>query len=101
MICDRAAVLQALRPVEDPELGVSIVELGLVRDVRIEEAPRAIHVTLAMTSPLCPLGDEIARQAERALADRFEGVEARVVVDLDAKWSPADMSEVARGALGW
>jgi metal-sulfur cluster biosynthetic enzyme len=101
---NRVAVLQALQPVQDPELGVSIVDLGLVRDVRItpsEESTTAVDVTLAMTSPLCPLGDQIAREAQEALSDRFVEVEVHVAVDLDAKWSPDDMTEAARSALGW
>lgn len=100
---NRDAVLQALQPVVDPEIGVSIVDLGLVREVVIapsEQDTQTVDVTLAMTSPLCPLGDEIARQAEEALRDRFD-VEVHVKVDLQLHWSADDMTEAARRALGW
>jgi metal-sulfur cluster biosynthetic enzyme len=59
------AVLEALRSVEDPEVGMSIVELGLV--YRIDVAPERVHIEVTMTTPACPMGNLIANNAPRAV----------------------------------
>ncbi len=95
----RARVLAALREVIDPELGLNVVDLGLVYGIEIRGA--AVDVGLTMTSSACPLGEHVARLAEQRLG-ALPGIEA-VTVNLvwDPPWSPERMSEAARQALGW
>lgn len=83
------AVMDALRDVVDPELGMSIVELGLVYDVRI--AGGAVDVTMTLTAPGCPLHDLMTGWVRSALT-RVPGVE-HVHVDLtfDPPWTPDRM----------
>jgi ATP-binding protein involved in chromosome partitioning len=50
---DAAAILEALRPVQDPELRRSLVELNMIRDIRVE--PERVAFTLVLTTPACPL----------------------------------------------
>jgi ATP-binding protein involved in chromosome partitioning len=76
----REQVIDALRPVQDPELHVSVVDLDMVRGVRIDEATGAVGVTIALTVAGCPLRDEIDQRVREALAP-LPGVQ-RVAVDL-------------------
>jgi len=94
------AVRDALREVVDPEVGVNVVDLGLVYEVTVEGD--AISVDLAMTSAACPLGQQLVAEAEAAIARHLpeaEPVEVRLVHD--PPWTPERMSEAARAALGW
>lgn len=93
-------VLAALQSVIDPEVGIDIVNLGLVLDVNV--APTRIDVQLIMTSVACPMHADLARQAEEAvvaLAGTGVVVDVRVVDTPD--WSPDRMSPQARRRLGW
>jgi metal-sulfur cluster biosynthetic enzyme len=91
-------VLQALSGVIDPEVGVNIVDLGLV--YRAERTPDAIAVALTPSTPTCPLSEMLVEQAREALQARFPGVPS-IEVELvwDPPWTPDRMSEAARGQL--
>lgn len=68
-------ILKALEGVEDPELHRSIVELGMVREIKIDKKATRISVTIALTTPGCPLKAEIEKRIAEALSS-FESVEA-------------------------
>ena len=93
-----AEVIEALGRVVDPELGVNIVDLGLIYDVRIRDAQ--VDVTMTLTTPgCCPLHAVLPRAAERVLQG-IEGVaEGRVHLVWEPAWSPDRMSEAARKQL--
>lgn len=95
----REATLLALRGVMDPEVGINIVDLGLVYGVEVEGGRARVRLT--MTSAACPLGEEIAAEAE-ARVRSVPGIDD-VTVDLvwDPPWSPERMTPAARQALGW
>ena len=96
---DKEQVMKALSGVMDPELGLNIVELGLVYGVEIEG--NKVGVTMTLTTPGCPLHTAIARGAESAVRN-IPGVEAASVqVVWDPPWTPERMSPEARAALGW
>ena len=76
---------EALSGVIDPELGIDIVELGLVYAVELDE--RVVSVTMTLTTPGCPLHDVIVQGAERALA-RPGGPRVDVEVVWDPPWDP-------------
>ena len=92
-------VEQALGSVIDPELGINVVDLGLVYGVDIQGD--AIRVRLSMTSPTCPMGEHLRDQATRAVRERVPGA-GKVDVDLvrEPAWHPGMMSETARRMLG-
>ncbi len=93
-------VLAVLRDkVMDPELGVNIVDLGLVYDVEVGEGRISIDMTL--TTPGCPLAGTLAAQAEQVLREAFEGYEVEVNLVFDPPWTPDRMSEEARRMLGF
>jgi metal-sulfur cluster biosynthetic enzyme len=94
----KQAVLEALKGVVDPELGLNIVDLGLVYGVEVDEDRVLVRMTL--TTPGCPLGSLIAEQARKAL-DALAGVkEAKLELVWDPPWTPERMSEAARRRLG-
>ncbi len=97
---DEKEVMQALKDVEDPEAGMSIVDLGLVYGV--QAAPGRVRVQMTMTSPACPaapfLVDE-ATAAIRALAPAATDVQVELV--WDPPWTPERMSVEAQQRFGW
>ena len=95
----RDQVFDALRVVEDPELGMDIVELGLLYDAEVE-GPK-VHVTYSLTSMGCPVGPMIEQQI-REVVEGMEGVET-VDAELtwEPPWSPEKMSDDAKFILGF
>jgi len=94
-------VEEALRDVIDPELGINVVDLGLVYGIDVKD-DGAIRVAMTMTTAACPLGESLAEQAEAAIRQSVPGVKS-VSVDLvwDPPWQPSMMSDAARERLGW
>jgi metal-sulfur cluster biosynthetic enzyme len=92
-------VVEALRQVEDPELGMDIVDLGLLYEVEVE-GPKA-RITYSLTSMGCPAGPLIAQDIDRAALE-VPGVE-EVELDLtfDPPWTPDRMSDDAKYSLGF
>jgi len=88
----------ALKGVKDPELGLDLVVLGLVYDVDVDGD--VAHATISLTSPMCPVAEQIVQQAEAAIA-AVEGVgEARVTLTFDPPWTPERISPLIRSSLG-
>jgi metal-sulfur cluster biosynthetic enzyme len=92
-------VFDALRAVEDPELGMDIVELGLLYDVEVD-GPRVkvIHTLTSMGCPVGPMIQENVDQIVRALPD-VEDVD--VELTWDPPWTPEKMSDDAKFILGF
>jgi metal-sulfur cluster biosynthetic enzyme len=94
----KAQIMEALRKVDDPELGINIVDLGLVYSVEIEGD--TVHIEYTLTTMGCPIGPMIEQQIKQ-LIEPIEGIER-----LDAEmvmtppWTPEKMSEEAKAALG-
>lgn len=91
---------QVLREVIDPEIGVNIVDLGLVYRIDIE--PQCVVVEMTMTSVTCPLADLILQEMDDLLARRLP---PRTALDIRLVWTPAwdptMMSPTAKQQLGW
>ena len=95
-----APIAAALRNVVDPEIGLSIVDLGLVYGV--EAGALWCDVQLTMTSAACPLGDLIVADAKAALAAVLPGeTQIDVMLVWDPPWTPDRMSDGARQRMGW
>lgn len=93
-------VRNALRSVVDPELGINVVDLGLVYGIRLD--PDRITVKLTMTSQACPMAPMLVDEARHAIEARLpERVTATVELVWDPPWDPSRMSESARRELGW
>lgn len=96
---DSARLREALKAVQDPEVGINIVDLGLVYRVASDEGRVAADITL--TSAGCPLAAHMAEQARAALQAAAPGREVVLRIVWDPPWEPAMMSEEARRSLGW
>ena len=95
---EQETILDALRTVKDPELGVNVVELGLVYAIQTRESE--VDVDMTLTTPACPAGPEILRNAVAAL-EKIEGVtKANVRLVMSPPWSPDRMTDAARDELG-
>ena len=97
---DEEQVRNALRFVIDPEVGVNIVDLGLVYDLKVR--PDAVDVKMTMTSPTCPLHAVITRNVENIVRAKFHAARnVKIELVWDPPWSPRMMSQKARQTLGW
>jgi metal-sulfur cluster biosynthetic enzyme len=93
-------ILETLKVVLDPEVGVNIVDLGLVYKVAI--GPELVTIQITMTSPTCPLHGVITRNMDKVLRKGFPEL-GRMDIELvwEPPWSPDLMSAAARQQLGW
>ncbi|MCA9913184.1 MAG: DUF59 domain-containing protein [Anaerolineae bacterium] len=87
---------EALRSVIDPEIGMNIIELGLLRDVEIEE-DRA-HLIMIMTTPFCPYAPQLLEQSRRT-AQNYLGVPTTIEMGMEM-WDPSMMEDGAASDWG-
>jgi metal-sulfur cluster biosynthetic enzyme len=93
-------VRDALRKVVDPEVGIDVVELGLV--YAIETTPGHVRVDMTMTTPSCPTGPQLRDEAAYAIKVALpEAREIDVRLVWDPPWTPEMMSASAKQRLGW
>ena len=91
-------VQNALKKVKDPELNLDLVVLGLVYDIVIDDA--SVTATISLTSPMCPLAEQIVTDARTAI-ENVEGVEsAEVKLTFDPPWTPDRIPPLIRSSLG-
>ena len=93
-------IMAALTPVQDPEIRIGIVDLGLIYDVAIND-DYGVTVKMTLTTPACPYGEMLVGMAKRAteLVDGVEAVEIALV--WDPVWDPKEMcSDLAKDQLG-
>jgi metal-sulfur cluster biosynthetic enzyme len=96
----RLLIYDALYNVYDPELGVNIIDLGLVYDVAVNEEGY-VTVTMTLTTPGCPMHESISEGVGAALADipEITGGEVRLV--WEPQWEPSRMTDEGRRLLGF
>lgn len=93
-------VRKALRQVKDPELGLNIIDIGLVYDVDVSDEG-SVHIKMTLTSPGCPAGPEIMGDAKQTV-EALEGVTA-VEVELvwEPYWTPEKMDPRVKAFMGF
>ena len=90
---------QALTTVDDPELGLNIVDLGLLYGLVANDD--AIEVEIGLTSPSCPLPEHIARRARAAIKGAIgHDIPVDVTINRQRRWSPDRVAPEARRLLG-
>lgn len=92
-------VLEALRAVIDPELGIDIVSLGMVYEVTVVGGE--VHIDMTLTTPGCPLHASIEADVKHVLGQvpGVDGVNVELV--WDPPWTPESMSDAAKSSLGF
>ncbi|GAB4397951.1 MAG: metal-sulfur cluster assembly factor [Anaerolineales bacterium] len=93
-------ILETLKFILDPEVGVNIVDLGLIYNVCIDGG--SVSIDLTMTTPLCPLHGMITHQMDTLLRKRFPELnQLNINLVWEPRWTPEKMSATARRQLGW
>lgn len=93
-------IFESLKQVTDPEIGINIVDLGLIYKVDVK--PEEVYIQLTMTSPACPLHGVITSNMDKILRQSFPGMgPMKIELVWEPPWSPEMMSDVAKKQLGW
>ncbi|MCG7344655.1 metal-sulfur cluster assembly factor [Sporosarcina sp. ACRSL] len=95
----KGSLMGALENVIDPELGIDIVNLGLVYDAELDEEGTA-KVTMTLTSMGCPMGPQIVSNIKQELTELPEVKDVDVNIVWNPPWSRENMSRYAKMALG-
>ncbi len=91
-------VIERLEEVYDPEMPLSVVDLGFIREVKVKDDKVEIKMTL--TNPFCPMHSHITREVQDAVQE-IEGVKGvKVELVFDPAWSPDDISKEGKKKLG-
>ncbi|MDR1303578.1 MAG: metal-sulfur cluster assembly factor [Puniceicoccales bacterium] len=89
---------QQLQTIEDPDLHISIVDLGLI--YAIEAKKNEIFVTMTLTSPACPMGDALLAAVEQVIAAIYPDVKINVSLVWDPPWHRDMITELGKMELG-
>jgi len=93
-------VREKIFKVQDPEIGLGVVDLGLVYDIDVKDDGKVI-ITMTLTTPACPYGPELVEQVRQAAASAKDVTSVNVEVVWDPPWNPSEMaSEYAKDVLG-
>lgn len=91
---------QLLNEILDPELGIGIIDLGLVYDVVIFKNPAKIKILMTLTTPNCPLSEYFPEAIQKKLVTHFTNYKVEVKITWIPQWSPKYISENGRKLLG-
>jgi len=95
----RDRVIAALRTVFDPEMPVNVYELGLIYEVRVDEAGQ-VGIKMTLTAPNCPVAGTLPGEVERKAASVAGVTGVKLELVFDPPWTKDKMSEAAKLALG-
>lgn len=91
--------LAALETVTDPEIGLNVVDLGLIYQLDFDEARKKIYVTMTLTTQFCPMGESITAAVKRALEKTFDGETVSLEISFDPPWNYERISEEGKQFL--
>lgn len=89
--CDQA--LAALHHVIDPEIGLNIVDLGLLYQIDFDESDKVIFISMTLTRQFCPMGDSIRNNAVKTMQQAFPEYTIVIKTVFDPAWSQENISE--------
>ena len=79
--------LAALQNIMDPEIGLNIVDLGLIYQIDFDETAKRIYCTMTLTTQFCPLGESIVDAAENIMKDSFSEYEIIITLTFNPRWT--------------
>ncbi|MEO8568728.1 MAG: metal-sulfur cluster assembly factor [Ginsengibacter sp.] len=85
--------LAALQGVMDPEIGLNIVDLGLIYQIDFDETGRNIFCTMTLTTQFCPMGESITNAAKETLKSGFPEYDINIELTFDPPWNHKMISE--------
>ena len=94
-----SGALEFLSDVLDPEIGLNVVDLGLIYQVDFEEAKKTIYCTMTLTTQFCPMGESIQSGVTGALNESYPDYSADVNVIFDPPWNAEKISPAGRDFL--
>ncbi len=97
----KLSVITALSQVVDPELGINVIDLGLIYDIVIQDYPKEIVVSMTLSTPSCPVGGIIKTNVELAVKDLFPDHAVAILLVFEPRWSLEMVTETGKAALGW
>lgn len=94
-------IIQALYNVADPELGINIIDLGLVYEILIDTSEKTVQINMTLSTPSCPMSGLIAAHVRLAVDAIKSGYSTIVEFVWEPKWSADKISEQGHIQLGW
>jgi metal-sulfur cluster biosynthetic enzyme len=91
--------LAALEDVIDPEIGLNVVDLGLIYQLDFDEPEKKIYITMTLTTQFCPMGGSITSSVKRVLEKTFEGETVLPEISFDPPWNYERISEEGKQFL--
>jgi metal-sulfur cluster biosynthetic enzyme len=85
--------LEALKDVIDPEIGLNVVDLGLIYQIDFDEENSKINTVFTLTTQFCPMGESITEAVKRALENAFPVMEVELDLTFDPAWNQEMISE--------
>jgi metal-sulfur cluster biosynthetic enzyme len=92
-------IIETLKTVQDPELGINVYDLGLIYDILVDK-DHNISITMTLTSPGCPVGELLVKQVKRNVAKLEETGEVEVDLVFEPLWDPMNLSYEVRLEMG-
>lgn len=87
-----SAALAGLYDVVDPEIGLNVVDLGLIYRIDFNDEAKTIVVTMTLTTQFCPMGESITADVEQSLNNAFKDYQISIKLVFDPAWSPDKIS---------
>lgn len=97
--CERA--LEDLHNVMDPEIGLNVVDLGLIYQLDFDDTDKKLYCTMTLTTQFCPMGESIQSGVTNSLEQTFPDYAANVKVIFDPPWSAEKISPEGRDYLNY
>ncbi|MBS1586771.1 MAG: metal-sulfur cluster assembly factor [Bacteroidetes bacterium] len=91
--------LASLESVYDPEIGLNVVDLGLIYQIDFDETAKEVFCRMTLTTQFCPMGESITDGVKNTLAGTFPGYTARLELTFDPPWNFQMISEEGREFL--
>ena len=87
-----SAALAGLYDVFDPEIGLNVVDLGLIYRIDFNDEDKKIVVTMTLTTQFCPMGESITADVKQSLSNAFKDYQTSINLVFDPAWSPDKIS---------
>ncbi|NCI46274.1 metal-sulfur cluster assembly factor [Sediminibacterium soli] len=94
-------IVQALFQVVDPELGINIIDLGLVYGIAVEDTDKTVRIDMTLSTPSCPLGGLIKSHVTLAAETAAPGFTVVVNLVWEPRWNAERISGQGHALLGW
>lgn len=91
--------LAALENVMDPEIGLNVVDLGLIYQIDFDGTDDKMYVTMTLTTQFCPMGESITGTIKKVLENTFSGMEVQLELTFDPPWTQERISDEGREFL--